>query len=160
MKTFLKSAGLATALAVCATGLTVPGISHAQSSGHFSNIDLRGNYGFAFDGSLLSDSGPVPLAAVGQVRFSGGGTATDAVRTVDLGGTILHQTASGTYNVNPDGTGSAQFTVVTLDPPGIPDSTETFEFVLDGHGNVMQFISTTPGVVARGHLEQQDLGSQ
>ena len=159
MNSYPKRAGFTAALAIFAALLTVPATSyaHEHERGNFSNISLMGDYGFSFDGTLLSPNGPVPLAAVGQVHFSGAGSATDVVRTVDLGGTILHQTASGTYDVNPDGTGSATFKVVTISPKGIPDSTETFEFVLDGHGNAMQFISTTPGVVARGHLQQQDL---
>ena len=157
MNSYLKMAGITAALAIFAALLTVPAASYADQRGNFSNISLMGDYGYSFNGTLLSPNGQIPLAAVGQVHFSGAGVATDAVRTVDLGGTILHQKATGTYNVNPDGTGSAEFKVITTSPAGIPDSTETFDFVLDGHGNVMQFISTTPGVVARGRLVHQDL---
>jgi hypothetical protein len=53
--------------------------------------------------------------------------------------------------VNPDGTGSAEFTVMTVDPPdAFPDTTETFTFTLAGNRRKVQFISTTPGSVAMG----------
>ncbi len=157
MNKYLKSAGLAAALAVPGLLLGVPATSNAQQTGHYNDITLRGDYGFAFNGIVTAYDPPVPVAAIGQVHFDGGGVATSVVRTLDVGGTtVLYQTASGTYNVKSDGTGSASFQVDT----GGTISTENFEFVLEDNGNNMQFISTTPGVVARGHLIRQNPASQ
>jgi len=161
MNKYLKSAGFAAALAIPALMLGVPATSNAQQAGHFDDATLRGDYGFAFSGTLEANDPPLPVSAVGQVRFSGDGLAISAVRTLSVGGTVFHQTASGTYTVKSDGTGSAKFQVITIDPPNsLPPSTERFEFVLENHGNNVQFISTTPGVVARGRLVRQDPASQ
>lgn len=156
MKGHLKSAGLAVAMVLTGLLLAAPGPSCAQGLQHFTDSSLRGNYGFSFDGTLATSNGQVPLSAVGQVQFDGNGTAPSAVRTIQIGNTVFHQTAVGTYTVNADGTGSAQFEVTTVDPANaLPVSTEHFEFVVEHYGSTLQFISTTPGVVARGRLERQ-----
>ena len=155
MMSHLKAARLAATLAASGLLLSMSTVSHAQAFQGFSDINLRGDYGFAFNGTLLS--GPAPLAATGHVYFDGFGVATSAVRTLDVGGNVFQQKASGTYTVNPDGTGSAHFHVVT-EGGALPPSDESFAFVLDGHGDIVQFISTTPGVMAHGQLHKQVLG--
>lgn len=128
----------------------------ARQGGSFSSHDLQGAHGFAFDGVLMTDDGPVPISAVGQLTWNGRGGAT-AVRTLNIGGLfLLKQTAVGRYTINRDGTVEAEFEVTTVDPPGaFPTSTETFEGVISNNGHLVQFISTGGGVVARGRTERQ-----
>lgn len=130
--------------------------AHAKQGNTFFTGDLRGTWSFAFDGMLLIEGEGIPLSAHGRLIFNGRGVVLEAVRILNVGGMIFRQTATGTYEVNPDGTGVAQFEVVTVDPPGaLPDGIETFEFVLTDNEHELQFISTTPGVVARGEAKRQ-----
>ena len=78
----------------------------------------------------------------------GEGNFTDAVRTLSLNGAILHQTATGTYTVNPNGTGSARLIVKD-------EGVENFEFVIVDNGREAPFIGTDPGVVIRGVAVKQ-----
>jgi len=96
-----------------------------------------------------------PLQVSSRLEADGKGSFTNAVRTLNVGGEIFHQQASGTYTVNPDGTGSAELTVITVDPPGIPDSTETFEFTITDHQSKLQVVDTTPDLVAKGLIAKQ-----
>ena len=74
----------------------------------------------------------------------------------DLGlGPVVEQTAVGTYQVNPDGTGTAEFTVTTVVPPGVPDGVETFSFALTDNGKEALLVSTTANVIARGVAKRQ-----
>lgn len=147
---------LGAVLALCGVMLIAPQPAEARQGGDFNNWDLRGSYSFSFDGSLMDPAGPFPLSATGRIDFNGLGMVPGAVRTLNVGGQVFRQTAEGDYTVNPDGTGSAVFTVKTVEPPGaLPDMVETFEFVISDNGRLLQFISTTPGVVARGRVERQ-----
>lgn len=128
--------------------LAIPltGVSNSQSGRAFTNKDVRGNYGFSWDGHL--SSGPVgPVAAVGFISADGNGNIT-AVPTLNVTGTfVLQQTAAGTYQVNADGTGTAEFTIFT---PGLADTQETFSFVVNRKADNIPFLATAPGVVAQG----------
>lgn len=126
---------------------TLGSSAQAKQVKKFGEADLKGSYGFSFYGEAVE--GPVigPLASVGQFEADGEGNVTAAVRVLNLGGTVLEQTGAGTYQVNADGTGSV---VLVFSRGGVPDSEETFSFVLFGNGSHVRFISTTEGVVSRG----------
>jgi hypothetical protein len=100
-------------------------------------------------------SGSVEAAADGQLEADGKGNISNAVRTLNVAGVVFHQEVSGTYTVNPDGTGSAEFTLITVDPAGIPDSTETIEFTITDQQSKLQAVGTTPGTVAKGLIVKQ-----
>ena len=103
-------------------------------------IDLVGNWTFLFDGILLSKGTGIPVTAVGVMSIDAGGRITRAVRTLNLGGQVIPQLATGTLTMNDDGTGTAQF-VVTVQGPGgvsVPFSTETFYFVVTADGQQIQ----------------------
>lgn len=120
MKVRMKRATLILGFAVlglCFVGLNV---SHAGKGKdkEFSDKDLKGDYGFSLSGEAVS--GPIvgPIAGVGQISFDGKGNAV-AVRTLNVGGVVvLRQTGTGTTHVNPDGTGTAVFSIVTVEPAG------------------------------------------
>jgi hypothetical protein len=132
----------------------------------FDNATLQGPYGFTFDGSvtLPSDAGPisVPVTALGHMTADGQGNVTQATRTLNLGGAvILEQTATGTYQVHPDGTGTSSFVVSLAAPPTIlfeppfplalPATTlETFSFVIDGATREIEFMGMSIQDVASG----------
>lgn len=132
--------------------LIVPlgGLSDSQAGRPITEKDLRGSYGFSWDGQLLAGPFVGPVAAVGIITADGRGNIT-AVRTLNVTGTlVLQQTGDGTYQVNPDGSGTAEFTITTVSPPGFPDNQETFAFAYNRRQDNVPFLATSPGVVAQG----------
>ena len=124
---------------------------HAGSSGkEYSVADIKGNYGFSFDGQIV---GVTPVAATGAFSADGKGNITSAVRTISVGGVPVTETFTCTLTVNPDGTGSA---VCPLDQPapGFPE-VETFDFVLEDNKKAFRMVSTTPGIVVLGSGRKQ-----
>jgi hypothetical protein len=130
------------------------GLSEAAERGRrFSESDIRGSYGFFFQGFLtvqLSDDTilPVPVSAVGRLVADGRGGLPEGSRTVNLGGIVLEQVAEGSYEVRPDGTGIATTEVTIVDqtgtlPSGLtlpPTTLETFSFVLTNQAGGIPFI--------------------
>jgi hypothetical protein len=125
-------------------------IDQALADRSFSERDVRGPYGFSFEGEIV-DVGPV--AAVGRFDADGRGNVTNAVRTLSVNGITVIQTFHCTLSVNPDGTGSAE---CPLDDP-LPDfpATETFDFVLEHHARAFRLVGTTPGLVVLGGGQRQ-----
>lgn len=112
----------------------------------FGNAAIKGTWGFSFDGTIfLPDSSgqsiPVPVSAVGWLRADGRGNFPETVRTLNLGGQVFHQTARGTYQINPDGTGTSDFEVFDRDT-GVLVSQESFEFVVTADRNELLAIAT------------------
>jgi hypothetical protein len=109
----------------------------------FSEADIKGPYGFAFDGTV----GVVPVSSVGQFTADGSGNLTGS-RVLNAGGGSVPQTFTCTYTVNDDGTGHASCVVT----PGGPES---FDFVLVDKGKEAYFIGSGPGVLIRGVAKPQ-----
>ena len=116
----------------------------------FSVKDVRGDYGFSFQGQII---GVGPVAAVGALSADGKGNVTEAVRTISINGVPLTETFTCTLTVNANGTGTA---VCPLDnpAPGFPP-VETFSFVLEEKGRAFRLVGTTPGIVVVGSGQQQ-----
>lgn len=145
------------------------GVVEAGKQGHFSNHDVQGNYGFVFDGVLIdrNDGTTVPIAAVGQFLADGKGQVLSLIRTLNIGGEVEKAQARGLYTVNPDGTGTAEFSVRTLAVDGSVRSQgiERFSFVLDTSGKTIHFIGLEMkgandedrgiGIVLRGEAQRQ-----
>ncbi len=119
----------------------------------FSERDIRGPHGFFFQGFVtvtLPDGSalPVPVSAVGNLVADGRGGLPEGSRTLNFGGVVLEQDSEGSYEVRPDGTGTATIEVTTVDqigepPPGfdLPSTTiETFSFVLTNRAGGIPFI--------------------
>jgi hypothetical protein len=90
-------------LALTATLLMTP----AWADEGFTNRDFKGDYAFHLDG-VLTSPGPVVTAydaAIGRFTADGAGNITQGTRSVSANGTIVEETFTCTYNVNPDGTG-------------------------------------------------------
>ena len=126
-------------------------VVNAGSSGkEYSVADIKGNYGFSFEGQIV---GVAPVAATGAFSADGKGNITSAVRTISVGGVPVTETFTCTLTVNPDGTGSA---VCPLDQPapGFP-AVETFDFVLEDNKKAFRMVATTPGIVILGSGRKQ-----
>jgi hypothetical protein len=107
-------------LVLTATLLTAP----AWADEGFANRDFKGDYAFHLDGVLTSAPGSAVVtaydAAIGQFTADGAGNITQGTRSVSANGTIVEETFTCTYNVNPNGRGKATcnfsvFGISTLD---------------------------------------------
>ena len=106
-------------IALTATLLTTP----AWADEGFTNHDFEGDYAIHLDGVLTSPGASSVAAydaAVGRFTADGAGNITQGTRTLSANGTIIDETFTCTYNVNPDGTGTATcafsvFGLTTLD---------------------------------------------
>jgi hypothetical protein len=136
-------------LLVLGLGALVAPVSARADDREFTVADVHGSYGFSWDGTIVppASGSAVPAAAVGLLVADGQGNFTESVRTLSVNGSVSKQTATGTYKVHPNGTGSATFQVTFA--PGIV-RTETFDFVIVNNDREAQFIGTDPGVVIRG----------
>ena len=148
LKKMLHSLLLVAAVAAAA-------VHPASAARDFSNADVRGSYGSQFDGFISTPAGTAPVAAVGRFVADGEGTIRDGVRTLSVNGQILHQTLTCTYDVAPDGTGTATCHVRT---DGVPSGTEHFDFVIVDNGAEAFFTSTDPGFTIRGEAKRQRPG--
>ncbi len=124
----------------------------------FSERDVQGPYGFAFDGFVgtTGTSPGAPVASVGRFTSDGRGNLEDGVRTLVVGGTAVPQTFKCTYSVNGDGTGHADCVITPQTPPD-----EHFDFVVVSKGDEAYFTAvpaTVPGVgttTIRGQAKRQ-----
>ena len=135
---------------ICLLSFLFTPLSSAIGDKGFSVKDVRGTYGFSFQGEIL---GVGPVAAVGRITADGGGNVTDAVRTISISGVPVTETFTCELTVNFDGTGSA---VCPLDnpAPGAPP-VETFDFVLEDKARAFRLVGTTPGIVVIGSGREQ-----
>ena len=102
---------LAATLSAAVLAFVTPLAVKAEDEGGCSNRTLRGSYGFSVDGQIVPPGAPpVILRAVAMTQFDGEGTLSQ-VDHATLNGVPRWsgwRSAVGTYNVNPDCTGTAQ----------------------------------------------------
>jgi hypothetical protein len=110
---------------------------------------LKGGYGLTFQGFGVRGPVPaligafIPAAGVGVMNFDGTG-GLSLVETTSFGGHIGPLSTTGTYQVNPDCTGS-------LEAPGAA----IWNFVIVHDGRQIMAINTIEGRVATVDLEKQ-----
>lgn len=113
----------------------------------FSERDIRGDYTFLFEGSLINtmDGTRAPVSVVGLFSADGRGNVDSVERTLNVGGQIQEQLAAGTYTVSSNGRGTASFEVSTIDASGnvIAITSETFSFVIEKRRRTIQFVNTS-----------------
>jgi hypothetical protein len=110
---------------------------------NFSVRDWHGAYSFHFDGVALNGiDGPLiaHLSAIGHLVADGHGNFTSGTRSINDNGDVREETLTGTYTVNPDGTGNA---VLTILPANI---VQKFDTVLTDDGNEFNFNITDSGM--------------
>jgi hypothetical protein len=106
---------------------TISGVARAAYTG-----PPKGSYGFE------SSYSPKPAAGVGVMNFDGAGNVTQSFTGVFLSGTkgqpqiFISGTETGTYSINPDGSGTLDF------PASANDNHQTYAFVItDGGAGAM-----------------------
>jgi hypothetical protein len=98
---------------------------------------MLGNWGFTGTGTILLPSGPVPVAAVGSVKFDlNGDLSGDQERS--LGGGVGHETLSGTYTI--DGDCKLNIVASVYDDAGNMQRTTTLSGVVDSNGKQIRAI--------------------
>ena len=81
-----------------------------SESAECSNGTLRGDYAFVIDGTILTGPSPLLLRGVAMTHFDGHGNLSqvDFVTLNGAAGGPDWRPATGTYEINPDCTGTAQ----------------------------------------------------
>jgi hypothetical protein len=137
----------------------------------YNNKSLKGTYAERFTGSVGTVANPFPAGTA--VPQSGTGTETadgkgnfSANLVFSIGGSTCSGTVTGTYVVNPDGTGTSTgtFTPNATPPSGLPagnyscptqlTGTQDEAFTIVGGGTV-NFISTDADSVVTGTAQLQ-----
>jgi hypothetical protein len=122
--------------------LTVASAALAEGHGRrCSNQSVAGSFGYISTGLR----GTTAVAGAGLIRFNWDGTATGE-QTLSFGGTIAHETYSGTFQVGDNCRGN--FTVVvTSDVPPLNGRTSTVDLVWEDNSNAAHAIFTVNGTV-------------
>jgi len=143
----------ALALALISILFTSGSLLKVRAGSGFDNNSLNGTYGFAFSGLTPSVSHPNkitmydPFGVAGSWNFHGDGTL-DGSDTLTIDGSVISRTYSGTYSINSDGSGSAQFTTSN----GVIH-TRNLEIV--NQGNIVEFVQTEVDILSAGSLVKQ-----
>ena len=138
----------ATSVAVVALTVLLTGVlAHAQTDSRLCNNELiRGDYAFVVDGYKLGGppGSPVgPMKGVAMTTFYSDGHLTQ-LDTVVVNGiqtsSFSEEEATGTYQVNPNFTGT--FTITF--PTGDPRPPVTTNFVIGDNGNEIDTVVISP----------------
>jgi hypothetical protein len=139
----MKRSTIANTLAIAALTALALGIAPTAMADNkgCSDADLKGTWAFTGTGAIVGSSKAAgPFAEVGTQTFDGRGTTTYSA-TLSGNGNITPVTATGTYSVNPDCTGTM---TVLVAPFG---STVHIFFVLDDLNTEFRAIETETGYV-------------
>jgi hypothetical protein len=101
---------------------------------------VAGPFGYTTSGTRAG----TPVAGAGIATFEEDGTL-EGEQTISFGGTIAHETYSGTYSVDDDCRGSFSV-VVTSSIPQL-NRTTTVDLVFENNSNAAHGIFTTAGTV-------------
>jgi hypothetical protein len=102
-----------------------------------TNATMLGNWGFSATGTIILPTGPVPVAAVGSVKFDlNGSLSGDQERS--LGGGVGHETFSGTYTITGDC--ALAMLVTVYDDAGNLQRNTTLSGVVDSNGKQIRVI--------------------
>lgn len=123
-----------------------PVFANDDGRGRCSNATINGNYGFSMTGSI-QPIGNVALS--GTIRSDGHGSFS-GVEMGSVGGQIVQATYTGTYAVNADCTGTAQYQLVA---PNLVMS-RTISFVITKRGAEFFMLSTVPGSILSGKAQR------
>jgi hypothetical protein len=150
-------------------GLTMVGpASHNASAQDESDVKyeifgkgLNGSYAFQFNGSIFLpppfDTFDGPFARNGRVVFDGKGSFHTTTVTVNYGGTVSHETFSGTYKQFSDGTFT--LSIPNLKVPFLPPNTPnvfSFEGVLGNEGKIAKVALSGVSIFGQ---DQPNIGS-
>ncbi len=129
-----------TVAALAAFALGIASSANAQDKG-CSNTSLHGTFAYTSTGTIVSPPDIAgPIAEVGSQNFDGAG-GTSATATISSNGSVQPLTIVGTYQVNPDCTGTAELQVSPF------DITVHVLFVITDDGDGFQAMETDTGFV-------------
>ena len=139
------------------SGNTLSGVLEGQQptgqvppSPGYSVSALNGEYDYGIAGSALDFDGNVtPIREVGRLNADGAGNIT-GTSTVSINGSVVRRTLTGTYLINPDGSGSS-----TIYPSwGPPIDIDLF---ISANGLTAEFVVTDSGGTLSGSITGGDL---
>ena len=144
-----KSWVLAIAVVLAAVSLPVnraraDGDTRFQGEG-CSKDSFKGSFGLTTTGAIV---GVGDLAALGKITADGKGNLVDGSFTQSLNGVISRGTFTGTYEVNPDCSGSATLNFAS-------GATAHRDIVIVDDGREVRGISTDSGTVLTVNLKKQ-----
>lgn len=113
--------------------------AHAEAA--CSDATLHDSYAYSADGYAPPPF--TPIAEAGIYVFDGSGGFSTA-NTISVGGKIIPRTATGTYAVDVDCTGT-----------GTVSGGVSFNFAITRAAQSLRFVVSTPGVVVAGTMEKQ-----
>jgi len=146
-KRILASVGLVLCAAAFLVWVALP--SKAGGLREFSLRSLKGEFVFALDGfTVQGASGNQPFAWAGKEIYDGAGHV-EGVFTASYNGQITRRTYTGTYTVNPDGSGSTTLT----DSGG---EVSHFDIFIQEGGREVSYVATDPGVVSAGYERRRN----
>jgi hypothetical protein len=147
----MKRTTIAKALIATAMTLALGIVPKVQAEDGCSNATLNGTYGFRAVGTLVPLPPPALIAIVGTQTFDGNGGFTGS-QMVSINGNLpvppLPSNIAGTYQVNPDCTGTFSF-------QPFPGVTDHFFFVIDDNRKEFQVIQTDTGTVVTATARKQ-----
>ena len=129
-----------TIAAVTALALGIAPTAKADNNKGCSNATLKGTFAHMANGFITAPPAMAgPLAGVGTDIFDGNGGITASTATLNINGNVVPLTATGTYKVNPDCTGT-----YTITGQG---GTTRLALVIADNGNEIQAVCIDAGVV-------------
>jgi hypothetical protein len=143
----MKRSTIATTFTIAAVSALALGVAPTMSAGDkgCTNASVQGTFAYTGTGFVVTPTARAgPFAEAGTQTFDGKG-GTTASFTASGNGNIFQTTFTGTYTVNPDCTGTINFTASGPVPPA--GTIVTLFFVIDDNFNGFQAIETVPGVV-------------
>jgi hypothetical protein len=129
-------------LAIAVSGCRGGG-SNAHAQTVFSATSISGNYGISYSVALPNASGPTQfLSGTGVYQADGAGHLTGE-ETTNTNGEVCSGNLTGTYTVNPSGTGTVS---VTFTPTTAGCSMVSFEqsLVIMESGRIVRVADTIP----------------
>ena|SRR5437879_3681200 len=118
----------------------------ARGEGNCSTVSFHGSYAYSADGFITqTPTQPpfTPIAEAGTYTFDGSG-GFSTTNTLSVGGLIIPRTATGTYAVDADCTGSATI-----------NGGVSFKFAIARAAQSIRFVVSTTGVAVTGKMEKQ-----
>ncbi len=140
---FLWIASVLVALAIGIAMSSGDGILTAQPQRVFSTASIRGSYATSYCVALTNPSGLTQfLSGTGVFHADGAGHVTGQ-ETTNTNGQVCSGTMTGTYTVNPDGTGTLSVTF-TATTPGCPDVSFQQSLVILDSGRIVRVADMMP----------------
>ena len=103
-----------TVVAACAIAMLSAG--SVDAGGAFSKVSIKGTYASTFQGFVIDSGSLLPINGTAIVTADGKGNLKGRESFVFNGTICTGVTSTGTYTVNPDGSGTTSFTFTGSSP--------------------------------------------